>query len=71
MLQIVDRHGALVGEEPELSDQALLEMYRLLLLSRQFDRKALALQRQGRIGTYAPAEGQEAVPVGSGAALGP
>lgn len=71
MLQIVDRHGALVGEEPKLSDQALLEMYRLLLLSRQFDRKALALQRQGRIGTYAPAEGQEAVPVGSGAALGP
>ena len=71
MLQVIDQHGRVVGEEPMLADRDLMEMYRLLVLSRQFDRKLLSLQRQGRIGTYAVAEGQEAVHVGSGMALAP
>ncbi|MCK2158423.1 pyruvate dehydrogenase (acetyl-transferring) E1 component subunit alpha [Exiguobacterium sp. 17-1] len=36
---------------------------------RTFDRKAINLQRQGRLGTYAPFEGQEAAQVGSAYAL--
>ncbi|RAL21333.1 pyruvate dehydrogenase (acetyl-transferring) E1 component subunit alpha [Thermoflavimicrobium daqui] len=36
---------------------------------RIFDRKMILLQRQGRIGTYAPLEGQEAAQVGSALAL--
>ena len=44
-------------------------MYRLMVLAREFDRKMLSLQRQGRIGTYPMLEGQEAVQIGSALAL--
>lgn len=37
-----------------------LSLYRQMVLARTFDRKAVNLQRTGRIGTYAPFEGQEA-----------
>jgi len=40
-----------------------------MLRIRTFDRKAINLQRQGRLGTYAPFEGQEAAQVGSALAL--
>lgn len=40
-----------------------------MVLARTFDRRMMALQRQGRIGTYAPLEGQEAVQIGSAMAL--
>lgn len=53
----------------ELSPELLLRMYELMHLARMFDRRAVALQRQGRIGTYAPLEGQEAAQVGSALAL--
>ena len=36
---------------------------------RLFDRRCVNLQRQGRIGTFAPLEGQEAAQVGSAMAL--
>ncbi len=40
-------------------------MYELLILSRTFDQRALALQREGRLGTYPSMLGQEASQVGS------
>jgi pyruvate dehydrogenase E1 component alpha subunit len=43
--------------------------YREMLLLRTFDRKAVALQRTGRLGTYAPCIGQEAVGVAVGRAM--
>ncbi len=46
-------------------------MYRNMVLARELDRRMLALQRQGRIGTYAMLEGQEAVQIGSALALDP
>jgi 2-oxoisovalerate dehydrogenase E1 component len=46
-------------------------MYRNMVLARELDRRMLALQRQGRIGTYAMLEGQEAVQIGSALALEP
>jgi pyruvate dehydrogenase E1 component alpha subunit len=45
------------------SDQ-LKRMYEALVLTRCFDAKAVALQRTGRLGTYASCLGQEAVGVG-------
>ncbi len=71
MLRILSEDGSLVGEDPGLPPDQLAEMYRLLHLARQFDRRMLALQRQGRIGTYAMAEGQEAVQIGSAMAMAP
>ncbi len=70
-LQILDPEGHIVGPDPGLDSAQLSEMYRLMVLARAFDRRMMALQRQGRIGTYAPLEGQEAVQIGSAMALAP
>lgn len=59
--RVLDSSGALVGPEPAIGGPRLTEMYRLMALSRFFDRRALAAQRQGRLGTYAMLEGHEAV----------
>lgn len=48
-----------------LSDKNLLELYRGLVLLRVFDERAVALQRQGRIGTYALYWGEEATQAGA------
>lgn len=46
-----------------------LLFYRWMTMVRLFDRRSVILQRQGRIGTYPPLEGQEAAQVGSATAL--
>lgn len=53
----------------ELTEEFVRKIYSQLTLMRTFDRKAINLQRQGRLGTYAPFEGQEAAQVGSAWAL--
>lgn len=50
-------------------DDLLLTMYRWMLKTRQFDIRMMKMQRQGRLGTYAPYEGQEAAQIGSALAL--
>lgn len=70
-LSIIDADGQLVGEDPGLDPETYQAMYRNMVLSRALDRRMLALQRQGRIGTYAMLEGQEAVQIGSALALEP
>jgi len=54
---------------PKLSEKQLLEMYHWMHITREFDRKALVLQRTGRLGTYASMLGQEATIIGSSYAL--
>lgn len=68
-LTIIDAAGDLVGKDPGLDPELYQEMYRNMVLARELDRRMLALQRQGRIGTYAMLEGQEAVQIGSALAL--
>ena len=68
-LGIIDEHGDLVGDDPGLDPELYQAMYRDMVLARALDRRMLALQRQGRIGTYAMLEGQEAVQIGSALAL--
>ena len=70
MEQIVDPTGRVVADPPHLEDRELVDLYRFMGLSRQYDRKAMGAQRQGRLGTYAMSEGHEAVHVGSAAAFG-
>lgn len=50
---------------PDLDHDELRRLYRTMLFSRRFDERRLELQRQGRIGTFAPAIGQEASQVGA------
>ncbi|MEN8040698.1 MAG: thiamine pyrophosphate-dependent enzyme [Actinomycetota bacterium] len=67
--EIVDVEGNLVGDAPWLTKELAVAMYRDMVLTRVFDRRATAAQRQGRLGTYAIAEGHEAIQVGSAHAL--
>jgi len=64
-IQILAPDGSVrPGATVPLRDEQLLEMYRWMVLSRMFDQRAISLQRQGRIGTYAPFSGQEAAQIG-------
>ncbi len=47
------------------------ELFRRMLLVRTFDAKAIALQRTGKLGTYAPCLGHEATHIGIGASMRP
>lgn len=69
-LQILDNKGRVDKKlEPKIDSDILKEMYEKMILAREFDRVALALQREGRLYTYAPVWGQEASQVGSAIAL--
>lgn len=71
MLQVIDKDGKFIDDsyKSEITEELVQTFYRQLLRTRTFDRKAKNLQRQGRLGTYAPFEGQEAAQVGSALAL--
>ena len=71
MFQVLDKDGSLVGPDPGLPPALLKDMYWWMHYSRMADDKALKLQRQGRMGTYAPNRGQEAAQVGSALAMRP
>ena len=69
-VQALDEEGNLDEEQaPDLSDDRLRELYRSMKFARRFDERAIAMQRRGEIGTYAPSMGEEAAQVGSAAAL--
>jgi TPP-dependent pyruvate/acetoin dehydrogenase alpha subunit len=51
--------------------EEMLQGYRWMILGRTLDTRMLGLQRQGRVGFYGPAMGQEAVSVGVSLALQP
>ena len=69
--QYLDSAGAAVDKLPTFASNTdeLLELYRLMMLIRIFDNKAIALQRTGKLGTYPSTRGQEAVFVGIGAGM--
>jgi pyruvate dehydrogenase E1 component alpha subunit len=70
--RVLDAEGNLLdGTRPGLSLERAVEGLRWMLLSRAFDARATALQRQGRFGTYSPVKGQEASVVGTSLALDP
>src|SRR5262245_23332409 len=65
-LSILDSDGNLdTALEPKLADHELKSLYRSMLLGRRLDERMVRLQRQGRIGTFAPTKGQEAAQIGS------
>ena len=65
-LSILDSDGTLdTTLEPKLSPDDLKRLYRAMVLGRRLDERMIKLQRQGRIGTFAPIKGQEASQIGS------
>ena len=71
-LSMLTPDGKLVdGAKQSMTDTALIEALRWMLMSRIYDERATALQRQGLYGVFSPALGQEASVVGSTMALDP
>lgn len=71
-LQILDPEGKIdAALDPKLSKEDLLALYRGLVWGREADDRMLKLQRQGRLGTFSPSVGQEAVSVGPSYCMGP
>jgi 2-oxoisovalerate dehydrogenase E1 component alpha subunit len=69
--QILDEEGNIISDAPKFAKDPdhLIRLYRVMLLNRLFDLKAIALTRTGKLGTYPSARGQEAVFAGMGDAL--
>ncbi|CAN5892415.1 pyruvate dehydrogenase (acetyl-transferring) E1 component subunit alpha [soil metagenome] len=70
MRQVLTPSGGLEGTAP-LDVELTRRLYRAMVMARTYDRKCTAMQKQGRLATYAPFEGQEAAQIGSAAALEP
>ena len=68
--RVVSPDGTIDDEaDPKLPTDVVESFYRMAVLVRTFDEKAVSLHRQGRVGTYAPLRGQEAAQIGAAAAL--
>ncbi|MBF8152416.1 pyruvate dehydrogenase (acetyl-transferring) E1 component subunit alpha [Exiguobacterium sp. TBG-PICH-001] len=69
--RILDEKGEVVNKDamPDLSDEELTELMRRLVYTRIWDQRAISLNRQGRLGFYAPVAGQEASMIGTQFAL--
>jgi len=70
MLQILRPDGSLTSDPP-VGIERTRELFAAMLTARRYDEKATAIQKQGRLATYAPLRGQEAAQIGSAAALRP
>jgi pyruvate dehydrogenase E1 component alpha subunit/2-oxoisovalerate dehydrogenase E1 component alpha subunit len=69
--QVLDPDGSVVGPVPEIPAADLRKLHRHMLKMRLLDQRMLSLQRQGRIGFYGMATGQEASVTGSAYPLVP
>lgn len=71
MVQVLNEEGEIVNEEadPKLSDEDLQELMRRMVYTRILDQRSISLNRQGRLGFYAPTAGQEASQLASQFAL--
>jgi pyruvate dehydrogenase E1 component alpha subunit len=69
--QYLDEAGQLSEDAPLIAKdkEKLLDLYRMMVIVRTIDAKAIALQRTGKLGTYPSTRGQEAVFVGVGNAM--
>jgi pyruvate dehydrogenase E1 component alpha subunit len=69
-LEILDTEGRVDSDlMPGLDPGEIRGLYRDMVLMRTFDGKAINLQRQGRMGTWPPIKGQEAVQAGVALAM--
>lgn len=70
-LSVLSPEGELLPDQdiPDLSGEQLQELMRRMVFTRVWDQRAVSLNRQGRLGFYAPVSGQEASMVGTTFAL--
>jgi len=72
-IRFIESDGKPVAALPGFADdrEVMTRLYRWMVLTRRFDARAIALQRTGRLGTFASSAGQEAVGVGVADAMLP
>ena len=65
LFQLIDNEGKEVDslKMPELDEKIIIQAYKDMLFSRTADALAVSFQRQGRMFTYPPNNGQEAISV--------
>ncbi len=69
-LEILDTEGAVDDAlMPKIEPDRVQGLYREMVRMRTFDDKAIKLQRQGRMGTWPPIKGQEAIQAGVALAM--
>ena len=68
ILRIIDNDGEVINKElmPDLDDEILIKSYKSMLFARTVDQMAVSYQRQGRMYTYPPILGQEAIQIAAG-----
>ncbi|MGY3723825.1 pyruvate dehydrogenase E1 component alpha subunit [Granulicatella balaenopterae] len=71
MIQVLDKEGNVVDEETlnEITDEELVSLMKDIVWGRTLDTRTIILNRQGALGNYATAGGQEASQFGSLAAI--
>jgi pyruvate dehydrogenase E1 component alpha subunit len=68
MLSLINPDGTVRDRLPVTLEE-MRGLYADMVEARTYDHKCMAMQRQGRLATYAPFEGQEAAQIGAAAAL--
>jgi 2-oxoisovalerate dehydrogenase E1 component alpha subunit len=70
LVRVLDDEGVALGAwNPQLSAADLRTALKTMVHVRQFDRRLLTMQRQGRLSFYLESTGEEAVAIGAGMAL--
>lgn len=68
MLRVIDNEGHVVNKDlmPDLDNETIADAYKQILFERIADEMAVSYQRQGRMYTYTPNLGQEAIHIAAG-----
>lgn len=68
LFQVIDNEGKLINPQyfPDISEEIIINAYKSMLFARTADMMAVSFQRQGRMFTYPPNFGQEAISVAAG-----
>jgi pyruvate dehydrogenase E1 component alpha subunit len=70
MFSLINLDGSVRDRLPVTLEE-MKQLYADMVEARSYDDKSMAMQRQGRLATYAPFRGQEAAQIGAAAALRP
>lgn len=70
-LQVLNENGEIVNRDlmPDLTDEQLVELFKQMIWSRIVDDRSTKLNRQGRLGFFAPTAGEEASQMASNFAM--
>lgn len=70
-IQVMNEKGEIVNQDlfPDLTDDQLVDLFKKMLWERILNERSTKLNRQGRLGFYAPTAGEEASEMGSSYAM--